>query len=148
MTGNKSDIDNAKSLLLRLLKKQLQLEPEYMKIHDERQALRSQIEGIEQYLRAAKVDVEALRETVKPSAKAEYESNETETLPEAIARTLRSYGTPMHYRDITTALIDGGVEVPGQDKANTVNAYVRQSKLFSKAPEKGRGYYKLKEWEK
>lgn len=147
MTGNESDIDTAKSIYLRLLRDQLELEPEYKRIHDERQTLRSQIDGLEQFLRGSNVDVDALQAKVKPPAEAEYDSSESETLPEAIARTIRSHGTPMHYRDITTALIDEGVEVPGKDKANTINAYIRQNKrLFTKAQEKGRGFYKLKEW--
>jgi len=146
---SKSDLNIAKSLFLRLLRDQLKLDPEYKRIRDEQQTLRAQIDGLEQFLRAAKVDVDALRATVKPSTEAERGSNESETLPEVIAQSLRSHGIPMHYRDITTALIDSGVEVPGKDQANTINAYIRQNKrIFTKAPEKGRGYYKLTEWEK
>jgi hypothetical protein len=52
----------------------------------------------------------------------------------------------MHYGEILKTLKDRGYIVTGKDPRNTVLAYLsRHKKRFAKAPESGRGYYKLRE---
>ena len=54
---------------------------------------------------------------------------------------------PLHYREILEEIIKRGVSVGGREPGNTMVAYLGRDKRFTKAPEKGRGFWKLKEWE-
>ena len=149
MEKNTVDINVVKNWFVRLLKEQADLEPEYKHIKEKREALIIQLAGLEQILRSANVDVEALRRIAKPATEVEVEPAKQETLPDAIARTLQAFGKAMHYREISAALADSGFYVPGKDPGNTVLAYMTRYKgRFAKAPEVGKGYYKLKEWQK
>lgn len=140
------DINVVKNWFLQLLKEQAKLEPEYNRIRKKRELINNQIIGLEQILRSANVDVEGLKKVAKPATEVEVELAKQETLPDAIARTLQASGKAMHYRKISAALADRGFYVPGKDPGNTVLAYITRSKgRFVKAPEAGKGFYKLKD---
>ncbi len=146
MMNNTSDIDTAKAWYIRLLKEQFDIEPQYNRIREQRESIRNQISGLEQVLWAAKVDIEALKSTVKLVEEADNETAEVVNLPDIITQVLKASGKPMHYKDITAEIIDRGLDIPGRDRANTVLAYItRDKRVFVKAPEVRRGYYKLKE---
>lgn len=146
MDKNTVDINMVKNWFVRLSKEQAELEPEYSRIREKSDAIRIQLNSLEQILRSANVDVEGLRRIAKPATEVEVEPAKQETLPDAITRALQTSPNPMHYKEITTALTDSGFYVPGKDSANTVLAYIsRYKSRFVKAPEIGKGYYKLKE---
>ena len=54
---------------------------------------------------------------------------------------------PLHYREILEEVVKRGISVGGREPGNTMIAYLGRDKRFTKAPEKGRGFWKLKEWE-
>jgi hypothetical protein len=62
--------------------------------------------------------------------------------------TLVAIGKPTHYRELLGELGKRGYEVPGKDPATNLLAHLLNDPRFTKAPEIGRGYYKLKEWDK
>jgi hypothetical protein len=144
---DEKDISIVKNWFLRLLKEQAELEPEYNRVREKRDAIHNQLIGLEQILRSANVDVQGLVKVAKPPAtEVEIEPAKQETLPDAIVHTLQASGKAMHYREISAALANGGFYVPGKDPGNTVLAYMTRYKgRFAKAPEAGKGYYKLKE---
>jgi len=146
MDKNIVDINVVRVWFVQLLEERAKLEPEYNRVREKRDLINNQIINCEQILRSAKVDVEGLIKVAKPATEVEVEPAKQETFPDAIARTLQAFGKAMHYREISAALENSGFRVPGKDPGNTVLAYMTRYKgRFAKAPEVGKGYYKLKE---
>lgn len=147
MIENADELNVIRNQYLRLLKEQAKIDPEHRRLREHLDKIRNQIAGLELVLIAANVDINALQASVRPGSGAEVEKKSLKSYPDAIVQVLRTVGQAMHYKDITTRLLEDGCEIGGREPANTINAYITQNKrLFAKAPEKGRGYYKLKEW--
>ncbi|MFC1871072.1 hypothetical protein ACFLYF_01530 [Chloroflexota bacterium] len=136
-----------KNQFIDLLKRRLELEPEYLKLQDELDNLNRQISGLDQALKAAGIDTYALRQKVRPSKPAVESAPKPEvTIPKLIYSMLQAYKKPLHYKEIHHKLHTDGYWIKGKDPANTVLAYISRNKnKFEKAPEVGRGYYKIKE---
>ena len=131
----------------RLLERKLEIEPEYRKLKEEIDELNNQIAGLDQALRAAQVDTQKLREKISPpKPQIERIQQKEESLPDWIYKLLQAYNKPMHYVEITEHLLRDGFVIGGKDRANTVLAYIsRNKRRFVKVPEKGRGFYNIKE---
>ena len=135
-----------KKQLINLLEKKIQLEPEYDKLREELDALNVQISALSQALKAAGVDPYKLREKVRPPKPPVEPVRKIQTIPDMIEGMLRAYKRPMHYKEIWRQLNSSMIDVGGKDRANTTLAYITRNKSrFVKAPEVGRGYYKIKE---
>ena len=72
------------------------------------------------------------------------ERSPTDTAYDVLYRT----GSPLHYKTIFAEMAKEGTVIGGHTPENTLLVYLGRDKRFSKASERGRGYYKLKEWEK
>ena len=57
-------------------------------------------------------------------------------------------GRPIHYKAILREITEAGTVIGGRDPGTTLIVYLGRDKRFTKSPEQGRGYYRLKEWEK
>ena len=137
-----------KKQLINLLEKKIQLEPEYDKLREELDALNVQISALSQALKAAGVDPYKIREKVRPPKPPVEPVRKIQTIPDMIEDMLRAYKRPMHYKEIWRQLNSSMIDVGGKDRANTTLAYITRNKSrFGKAPEVGRGYYKIKEKE-
>lgn len=135
-----------KKQFIRLLEKKKVLEPQYDKLRQEIDNLNIQISGLDQALKAAGVDTYKIRQKVHPPKPPVESVRKIDTIPDMIYKMLVAYKKPMHYREIFRQLNSGGYWIRGKDPANTVLAYISRNKdKFEKAPEVGRGYYKIKE---
>lgn len=59
---------------------------------------------------------------------------------------LASIGKPAHYKEILEGIKERGDMVPGVDPGTNLIAHMLKDRRFAKAPEAGKGYYKLKTW--
>lgn len=63
---------------------------------------------------------------------------------ERIERAVDSIGRPVHYRALLPILLEQGVEIPGKDPSNNVNAHMsRRKDLFENV---GKGLWALTRW--
>ena len=60
---------------------------------------------------------------------------------------LLSFGKPSHYKTILDGIKETGGQVGGVDPATNLIAHMLKDKRITKAPEVGKGFYKLREWE-
>jgi len=135
-----------KNQFIRLLEKKKDLEPEYHQILTDIDNLNRQISGLEQALKAAGVDTYTIREKVHPPKPPAEVVQKDDTIPEVIYKMLKAYKKPLHYTEIWRQLDMAGIYIRGKDRANTTLAYISRNKdKFDKAPEAGRGFYKIKE---
>ena len=132
--------------LISLLEKKMELQPQYEKLRDELDALNVQISALSQALKVAGIDPYKIREKVHLSEPQVNPIRKIDTIPEVIYKMLKAYKVPMHYTEIWRRLDMSGYNIGGKDRANTTLAYISRNKdRFMKAPEAGRGYYKIKE---
>lgn len=135
-----------KKQFVRLLEKKRVLEPQYGKLRAEIDNLNIQISGLDQALKAAGVDTYKIREKVLPPKPPVKSVRKEDTIPDTIYKMLVAYKKPMHYREIFRQLNSSGYWIRGKDPANTTLAHISRNKnKFDKAPEAGRGFYKIKE---
>ena len=130
----------------RLLEKKRVLEPQFDKLREDIDNLNKQIAGLDQALMAAGIDTHKIRERIRPPKPQVESVQKIDTIPDLIYKMLVGYQRPMHYKEINRQLRLNGFWVGGKNPANTVLAYISRNKdRFTKAPEAGRGYYKIKE---
>lgn len=92
------------------------------------------------------VSTKKLEQTARASAESVKEKAVSPSWTNQVLPMFQLQKQPVHYTRILEVLEDRGYDVPGKDNRNTLLAYLsRHKKLFAKAPELGRGYYKLKE---
>jgi len=138
------DTDLIKKQFIRLLERKREIEPQYGVLKAEMESLNGQITGLEQALIAAGIDTIEIVKKVKPTSEQIKVTPKEDTLPDIIYKILAGVRKPMHYVDIEKNLRTVGYKVGGQNPANTVLAYIGRNKSrFQKAPEVGRGYYKI-----
>jgi hypothetical protein len=71
------------------------------------------------------------------------------TVANAAYLALQSVGHPVHYKEIVVTMKQKGFVVPGIDPESNLLAHMSNDKeRFAKAPEAGRGFWKLVEWDK
>jgi hypothetical protein len=145
MENNTTNIETTKRLYQEKWQEYQKIEStyhEWKKKHDDALAA---LTGLRQFLLYSGVDIEELERSLKSTISI-GESVEGKTLPDLIYEVLEATAHPMHYGEILDALVRRGYSVAGKDPRNTVLAYIsRHKKRFTKAPEKGKGYYKLLE---
>lgn len=130
----------------RVLEKKRKLEPQYNKLREEIDALNIQVSALDQILKAAGKDTYKMRQKIYPTKPPVESVRKEDTIPDLIYKMLVAYKKPMHYKEIHNQLHSGGYWIRGKDPANTVLAYISRNKnRFMKAPEAGRGFYKIKE---
>ncbi len=140
------NIRQARNQFKRLLEKKKELEPQYEKLRQEIDKLNIQISSFEQALRAEDIDTYKIRTKVLPPKPPVESVSKIDTIPDMIYKMLFAYKRPMHYKEIHDQLHSGGYWIKGKDPKNSVLAYISRNKnRFDKAPEVGRGYYKIKE---
>ena len=130
----------------RVLDKKRELDPQYNELREKIDALNIQISALNQALKAAGKNTDKIRAkyfTIKPSVKT---VRKEDTIPDLIVKIFKAYKKPLHYKEIHRQLHSGGFWIRGKDPANTVLAYISRNKhRFIKAPEAGRGFYKIKQ---
>lgn len=140
------DTDIIKNWYIEVRKEYVEVDGEFEALRKRREKLNVQLGSLEPLLMQAGINVDEIKQSIKSSEDMESVQVEPKTLPEAITEILRTSTGPMHYSDILAALKEKGYVVLGKDPRNTVLAYIsRHKKRFTKAPETGRGYYKLKD---
>ena len=145
MLENDMNTSILKSEYRKLLRRKSLIEPEFNEIRDQLDTINRQIAGLDQVLLAAGEDTAEIRKSTFPHVEIR-EEEEPRKLQEEIFKVLGDIGQPLHYKKITDLLLQSAISVPGKDPYNTVSAYLNRFKsMFTKAPEKGRGYYQLKE---
>jgi hypothetical protein len=145
MENNTRDIELAKHWYRRSWQEYQKIEESYQYWKKKRDESSSALSGLRQYLQWSGVDVEELDKSLKSTTIAQEDIGQ-KTLPDFIHDTLVAAGHPMHYTEILNEVMAKGHAVGGQDPRNTVLAYLsRNKKHFAKAPEAGKGYYKLRE---
>lgn len=143
------DLDIVRNWYMQVWEDFVDVDANYKSWEEKRRELLIYLNFLEPILKNASVDIEELKQGLELTTKAEAEDVEQKTLPDVIYEILQESGRPMHYREILNAVNSTGVIVRGKDPSNTVIAYIgRYKSRFTKAPEIGRGYYKLKEWQK
>lgn len=140
------DADMIKNWYIGVRKEYVDVDAKFQALRKRREDLTVQLGSLEPLLAQAGINVNDLKQSIKSSKERESEKGELKTLPEAISEILRNSTVPMHYNDILAALKEKGHVVLGRDPRNTVLAYIsRHKKRFTKAPEAGRGHYKLRD---
>jgi hypothetical protein len=140
------NVRQAKNQFISLLEKKKELQPQYEKLRLEIDKLNIQISSFEQALRAEGIDTYKIKQKVRPPKLPVEPVRKIDTIPDMIEKMLKAYKLPMHYTEIWKQLNMSGIHVGGKDRANTTLAYItRNPDRFQKAPEAGRGYYKIKE---
>jgi hypothetical protein len=135
-----------KKQFIRLLEKKKKLEPQYNELKGDIDNLNKQIAGLDQALLAAGIDTSKIRKKVYPPKPLVESVRKEDTIPDLIYKMLVAYKKPLHYKEIHRQLHTGGFWIKGKDPANTVLAYITRNKdRFMKAPEVGRGFYKIRE---
>lgn len=134
-----------------LAKRELQLERQYKPLLDEHAVVHAKRMALENLM------AQGQAEAINPQIASEWEAlrkgeqmPSIERKPPDVAYDLLSRkGVPMHYRAILEEIrSEGTVVIGGRDPGATLIAYLGRDKRFSKAREVGRGYWRLKEWEK
>lgn len=145
MENNIANIEEAKHWYRKYWQAYQKIEATYSEWKKKRDEVSAAMAGLRQFLQYSGVNMEELEQSIKSTAGME-ESLEGKRLPDLIYETLLVAGRPMHYTEILDVAIMRGYSVGGQDPRNTVLAYLsRHKKRFTKAPEAGKGFYKLKE---
>ena len=130
----------------RVLEKKKKLEPQYNKLREEIDALNIQVSALDQALKAAGKDTYKIREKILPLKPPVESVRKEDTIPDMIYKMLVAYKRPMHYKEIYKQLHSSGYWIRGKDPENSTLSYISRSKdKFDKAPEAGRGFYKIKE---
>jgi hypothetical protein len=71
------------------------------------------------------------------------------TVANAAYLALQSVGHPVHYKEIVVTMKQKGFVMPGSDPESNLLAHMsNDKKRFAKAPEAGRGFWRLVEWDK
>jgi len=140
------DTDIIKNWYIKAREEFVEVDSEFQTLRKRRDELTVQFGSLEPLLIQAGINVEELKQSTKPSEDMESKQVEPKTIPEAITEILRNSAGPMHYSNILDSLKEKGYVVLGKDPRNTILAHIsRHKKRFAKAPEAGRGYYKLKD---
>jgi hypothetical protein len=140
------DVDLVKKWYLKAYSEFQDVDAAYKDLERKRSELVSRVNLLRPILQKAAVNVDEIEKGLRRTSETEDKGIETKTLPNLIHETLQAAGHPMHYSDVLNALTSKGHVVGGRDPRNTLLAYLnRYKKQFAKAPEAGRGYYKLKE---
>lgn len=146
MNENSVDLEIVKKWYSQLFKDFAEVDNTYTSWKAKRDDLVTKLNVLRPVLINAGISAEDLEQTTRSATQSETEGMEAKSWADLIHETLQSQGRPMHYGEILKTLKDRGYTVTGKDPRNTVLAYLsRHKKRFTKAPESGRGYYKLKE---
>lgn len=145
MTENTMDINTIKKWYLQLWAECLEVDAAYQSWKGKRDELKTKLEVLRPVLINQGINIEELEQTIPASTKSE-KYTEANKWPDLIYQIIQTQGGPIHYTEILRTLKARGYDVPGKDPRNTILAYLgRHKKLFYKAPEKGRGHYRLRE---
>jgi len=131
---------------LQLWKEFVEVDNTYQSWKKKRNELTAKLDVLRPVLNNKGISTEKLEQTARAATTSVKEDMEAKTWPNLIFGILQLQKYPIHYTEVLKTLKDRGYDVPGKDPRNTILAYLgRHKKLFSKAPEAGRGYYKLKQ---
>ena len=143
-------LDKLRQWWRELAKRELELEALYKPLVDEHAAVHGKRMALENLMAQGRLpaisqELSSEWETLRKGA----QMSSTERKPPDVAcDVLSRKGVPMHYREILEEVNKEGVVIGGHDPGITLIAYLGRDKRFSKAREVGRGYWRLKEWEK
>jgi hypothetical protein len=131
-----------------LAMRELELESQYKPLIDEHALVHSKRMALENLMTQG--NVEAINKEIASKweilRKGEQLPSIEQKPPDVAFDILSRIGVPMHYRKILEEINKQGVVIGGSDPGTTLIAYLGRDKRFSKAREKGRGYWKLKAW--
>ena len=141
------DINIIKEWYLKVWEEFIEVDRDFETLRKRREKLTIKLGSLESLLaQDGSVNIDELKQSIKAATGINSAQVEQKALPDAIIEVLRNSMVPMHYSSILTTLEEKGYVVTGRDPRNTVLAYIsRHKKHIAKAPEAGRGYYKLKD---
>jgi len=133
-----------------LAKRELELERQYKPLIDEHAAVHGKRMALENLMAQGRL------QTINQQIASEWEAlrkreqmPSTERKPSDLAcDVLSRKGVPMHYKAILEEVNKERVVIGGRNPGTTLIVYLGRDKRFLKARERGRGYWKLKGWEK
>lgn len=135
-----------------LAKRELDLEHQYNPLVEEHGLVYSRRKALENLMTQMRPgEVSSIHQQIT----AEWESlRKGEQLPPSERKpsdvafdVLSRLGNATHYRKILEEMNKEGTVIGGRDPGTTLIAYLGRDERFVKAPEVGRGYWKLKRWE-
>jgi len=127
----------------KLYKQWRPLAEEHNRLHDKRQQLERLIQLEEGEPEASRKIADGWRQIQEGAEITPIERKP----PDVAYDILIQEAKPMHYRELLRRMQEQGVSVGGRDPGSTLIAYLGRDKRFIKAPQLGRGYYQLKEWD-
>lgn len=132
-----------------LATRELELERQYKPLLDEHATVHGKRMALENLMAQGRVDTINKEITSKWDTlrKGEQLPSIERKPPDVAYDMLSRKGTPMHYRELLEEVTKQGIVIGGNDPGTTLIAYLGRDKRFLKAPEKGRGCWKLKVWE-
>jgi len=144
------NVQAAKDWWLQLTRRYYELQKQIEPLRDERNRLEDVRGRLARVLEAVGVKAEELQQLegrIREELAAQPQM-QAARVSDMAYEVLASLAKPVHYKEILDGIKERGGEVPGIDPGTNLIAHMLKDKRFSKAPEVGKGYYKLKEWDK
>jgi hypothetical protein len=133
-----------------LTHRQVKLDRQWKPLADESGRLNQKRAQLENLIRMEEGEPEASQKLAQAWSQIQggAELTVVERKPPDIAyEILIQEAKPLHYRQLLERIRERGVLIGGRDPGCTLIAYLGRDKRFIKAPQLGRGYYQLKEWD-
>lgn len=143
------DVEAIRKWWLQLTRKYYELYKQIEPLREERRKvedLRGRLVRVLEGVGLTSGEIERMDNEIREELDAQPQA-EPGKLSDAAYEVLASLEQASHYKVILEGIKERGIRVPGSDPGTNLIAHMLKDRRFSKAPEVGKGYYKLKDWE-